>query len=159
MNPERSRGREMVRLFLPLFGVVSAVWLLRLILGAAGAPDWLLAPLSITLVTPASVLLAVVLIHAKRAGGYGLVALASLLLAALGQILVALAVAFTIATGIQNVYSYPEFSPQTSQLAHVYGHLFLIVPFTVLGTVMGCVFLFALRILVPARAKDPRGSS
>lgn len=158
MTPERSHGGEMIRLFLPLFGVVSAVWFLRLVLAAAGAPRWLVVPFSITLVTPASVLLAVVLIHAKRVGGYGLVALASLLLAALGQVLVALAVAFTMATGIQNVYSAPEFSPQTTDLEHVYGHLYLIVPFAVLGTVMGCVFLFALRVLVPAKTRDSRGS-
>ncbi len=142
--------KQLLRLLGPLFGVILAVWFLRVLLAAAGATGWLVASLSITGIVPVSTLLAVLLIHVKRAGGYGQVLLASVLLAAAGHLLVSLAIAFTMATGAGNVYSAPEFTPSHStQLLHLYAHLLGIIPFGLLGSIVGCFFLWLLRALMP----------
>ncbi len=142
--------KQLVKLLGPLFGVIYAVWFLRLVLAAAGAHGWLILPFSITGIIPVSALLAVLLIHVKRAGGYAQVVLASILLAAAGQLLVSLAIAFTMATGVENVYSAPEFTPSHStQFLHLCSHLLGIILFGLLGSIMGCFFLCLVRLLMP----------
>ena len=150
MSSAEPTFKQLVRLLGPLFGIILAVWFLRLVLAAAGAPGWLITPFSITGIIPVSALLAVLLIHVKRAGGYAQVVLASVLLAAVGQLLVAIAIAFTMATGVVNVYSAPEFTPSHStQLMHLCSHLFGIILFGVFGSMVGCFFLCLVRVLMP----------
>ena len=150
MSSAEPTFKQLVRLLGPLFGIILAVWFLRLVLAAAGAPGWLIAPFSITGIIPVSTLLAVLLIHVKRAGGYAQVVLASVLLAAVGQLLVSLAIAFTMATGIENVYSTPEFTPShLTRLLHLCSHLLGIILFGLLGSIIGCFFLCLVRILMP----------
>ena len=48
MNARRITFREVLHLLGPLFGAIFAVWLLRLIFAAAGAPGWLVTAFSIT---------------------------------------------------------------------------------------------------------------
>ncbi len=156
MNARKMTFNEVLRLLGPLFGVIFAVWFLRLILAAAGAPSWLVISLSVTGATPVCILIAVLLIHLKRAGGYGLVALASVLLAGAGQLLVVLALAFAMATGLENVYSAADFSPpHLSLLNHLCAHLFGIILFALLGTIMASFFLLLLRVLMPGRDVSP----
>ena len=108
---------------------------------------------SITGATPVCILIAVLLIHLKRSGGYGLVALASLLLAGAGQLLVVLAIGFAMVTGLENVYTAAEFSPpHMSQYMHLCSHLFGIILFALLGMIMGSFFLLLLRVLMPGRS-------
>ena len=142
--------KQLVRLLGPLFGVIFAVWFLRLVLAAAGAPGWLITPFSITGIIPVSTLLAVLLIHVKRAGGYAQVVLASVLLAAVGQLLISLAIAFTMVTGVENVFSAPGFTPSHStHLEHLCAHLLGIILFSALGSIVGCFFLWLVRVLMP----------
>ena len=150
MSAVELTSKQLVRLLCPLFVMIFAVWFLRLVLAAAGAPAWLIAPFSITAVIPVSTLLAVLLIHVKRAGGCGQAVLASVLLAAVGQLLVALAIAFTMATGVENVYSASEFTPSHStQLVHLCSHLFGVILFGLLGSIIACFFLWLVRLLMP----------
>ena len=150
MSAREPTFRQLVRLLGPLFGVILAVWFLRVLLAAAGATGWLVASLSITGIVPVSTLLAVLLIHVKRAGGYAQVVQASVLLAAAGQLLVSIAIAFTMATGVENVFSAPEFTPpHSTHLLHLYTHLLVIIPFGLIGSIVGCFFLWLVRVLMP----------
>ena len=79
---------EHLRLLGPLFALIGAVWALRMILAAAGAPGWLLGIVAVTVAGPVCVLLAAFLIHFRGFGSYVNVVLASLLLSAWGQLLI-----------------------------------------------------------------------
>ena len=105
---------------------------------------------SVTLTGPVAILVAVLLIHNKGFGSYPNVVLASFLLEVWTHSLISLAIAFSTLTGLQNVYSAPEFSGHLGQRMHIIGHMtFGIALGTLLGTVMGCILLWTARRLVP----------
>ena len=118
--------RDQIRSLWQLFVLIAAVFSLRLIMAAAGTPAWIVRLVSVTVTTSAAILLAVALVHFRQAGGYARVVVVSFLLNAWAQILIMGAILFTGVTGIQNVYTYPEYAlvgPDPNQIRHLLGHL------------------------------------
>jgi len=141
--------RDHIRLLFPAFVLVTGVWSLRLIFSASGLPFALVRLVSVTVATTVSVLLSVILIHARRFGGYASVVVASLLINLWAQILIILSIMFGIFTGSENIYSEPEFRVGSNQWAHIHGHLtFGIAIGTLVGAGVGCLLLWLLRTLV-----------
>jgi hypothetical protein len=135
--------RDQVRLLVPLFALIAAVWALRLVLDAAGAPNDI-------------VRLAVVLMHFRRLGRYSNVIVATILLVFWTQLLIVLAIAFAAVTGVQNVFAIPEYSPPhgSGVLPHIAGHLTFGLGFGILvGSAMACLTLWTLRRLVPVESE------
>ena len=145
---------EHLRLLAPLFWLIAGVWALRLVLAAAGAPFPLVRACSVSVTGAVAILLAVILIHIRRFGGYVNVAVAAFLLECCLQLLIVAAIAFAALTGIQNIYTAPEFSFRLSSLTHhMVGHLtFGIGVGTLMGTAMGSLLLWLLRRLVPVKS-------
>jgi len=142
--------REHLHLLMPLFGLIAAVWLLRLVMDKAGAPLAHVKIVSVTVATAASILLAVLLIHFKAFGSYASVVTAAFLLELWSQLLICGAIAFSALTGTTNIYSAPEFSFHASPRAHIFGHLTGVLGFgTLFGAAMGCLLLWLLRRIVP----------
>lgn len=148
--------RDHLRLLAPLFGLIAAVWALRLVLDAAGAPLEIVRLSSLTVATPVCVLLAVLLIHSKGFGGYSNVAISAFLLSAWTEGLIAAAIYFSILTGTQNVFIRPEFSfHEMDPWRHMFGHLtFGIGIETLMGTAMGCFLLWVLRHAAPIKSQE-----
>jgi hypothetical protein len=152
-----------IRLLAPLFAFIGAVWALRLVLYAGGAPRPILYICSVTVAGSVSVLLAAVLIHSRRFGSYTNVVAAVFLLNCWQQFLIVAAITFTALTNIQNVYSAPEFSfsarppfhgPE-GYLPHILGHLIGGVGFgTLFGSAMGSLVFWMLRRLAPKEARS-----
>ena len=138
-----------LHLITPLCGLIAAVWALRMILAAAGVPLGLVKVFSVTVATPFTVLVAVMLIYVRRFGSYTNVALVAFLLSGWAQLLVVAAIAFTALTQRQNIYTAPEFSMnQFSLTQHILGHLTFGIGFgTIFGTLMGWLLLWMLRQL------------
>ena len=155
MKIDNHRLREHIRFLMPLFGLIAAVWLLRLVMDKAGAPLAHVKIVSVTVATAASILLAVLLIHFKAFGSYASVVTAAFLLELWSQLLICGAIAFSALTGTTNIYSAPEFSFHASPRAHIFGHLTGVLGFgTLFGAAMGCLLLWLLRRIVPvARGK------
>jgi len=142
--------RDHIRLLMPLFGLIAAVWFLRLVMDKAGAPSAQVRMVSVTVATAASILLAVLLIHFKAFGSYASVVAAAFLLELWSQLLICGAIAFSAVTGTNNIYSAPEYSFHSSPGAHIFGHLTGVLGFgTLSGAAMGCLLLWMLRHLVP----------
>lgn len=149
--------REHVRFLSPLFGLIAAVWALRLVVYAAGAPRGVFSVVSVTVATAGAVLLAALMMHQRGFGSYASVVAAALLLVAWDQLLVSLAIVFTALTGIGNVYSAPEYSFGTSYAVHIRGHLtYGIGAGTLFGAAMGCLLLWLLRRMVPVHPARTR---
>ena len=150
---DKSLG-DHIRLLTPLFGLVAAVWMLRFSLYQLGFPLAFVRYLSITAVVPVSILLAAVLIHFKRFGGYSNAVVSAVLLVLWSQLLIVAGIAFAVFTGIENVYTLPDFSalgPDPNHLRHIRGQLTFGIGFESLsGALIGCLFLFMLRRIAPA---------
>ncbi len=150
--------RDHLKLLGPLFGLIAAVWLLRWVLDAAGAPPRVVVVLSVTGATSLSMLVAVGLMHARRFGSYLNVVVVSFLLLTWEQILIIAAIVFAVVSGIENVYTAPEFSipgDDRYHLRHIVGHLtFGIGAGTLFGAATGCLLLWLLRKLVPRTSQD-----
>jgi hypothetical protein len=143
--------RDHLRLLAPLFGLIGAVWALRLVLAGAGVPSDVVRICSVTVAGPVSVLLAVLMIHHRRFGSYPNVAAAAFLLICWQQLLIVAAVAFSALTGTTNIYTAPEYSGPGGPLRHIAGHLtFGLGIGTIMGTAMGFLLFWMLRMLVPA---------
>jgi hypothetical protein len=155
------RMREHIRLLMPLFAFVTAVWLLRLFLAALGASLGISKFFSVTTACAVAVFLAALRIHFRSFGGYTNVVATSLLLTAWGQILIVIAILFAVATGTENIYTLPEFSVEGDDplhLRHIFGHLtFMLGLGTLFGAGMGCLLLWFLRLMVPARGGVVKG--
>ena len=117
--------RDQVRLLVPLFVLIAAVWALRLVLDASGAPSGIVRLSSVTVAGAVSVLLAVVLMHFRRLGRYSNAIVATILLVFWAQLLIVLTIAFAAVTGVQNVFAAPQYSPPhgSGPLPHIAGHL------------------------------------
>ena len=150
----RSLG-EHIRLLTPLFGLIAAVWVLRWSLFHLGLPLSLVRYLSITVIVPVCILLAAVLIHVKRFGGYSNVVLSAVLLVMWSQALIVAAILLAVLTGIDNVYTLPEFSgldPDPNHVRHIRGQVTFGIGFeSLFGALIGCLFLFMLRRIAPNR--------
>ncbi len=146
---------DYIRLLAPLFGLIAAVWALRMVLDAAGAPPGAVRACSVTIAGAISVLVAVVLIHTRRFGGYPHVVVAVALLVFWQQLLIVGAIAFSMLTGRQNIYAAPEYTPHAvSQVHHIVGHLSFGLGFvTLFGAATGCLLLWMLRWLVPVASE------
>lgn len=142
--------REHIRFLSPLFGLIAAVWALRLVVYAAGAPHGVFSVMSVTVATAVAVLLAVLMMHQRGFGSYASVVAAAFLLVAWDQLLVSLAIVFTALTGIENVCSAPDYSFKLSYAVHIWFHLsYGIGAGTLFGAAMGCLLLWLLRRMVP----------
>jgi hypothetical protein len=113
--------------------------------------------ISVTTATAVAILLAVVMIHLRKFGGYPNVVAASFLLNIWAQILIIAAIAFSVLTQIPNIYAAPEHSVaghDPYHLNHMYGQLtFGIGTGTLVGAAGGCLLLFLLRKLVPSQTR------
>ncbi len=145
--------RQHLRLLAPLFALLAGVWVLRWIIGCVDTPGWLMHVVSLTVFSPVAILLAVLMLHVRRFGGYASVAVCSLLLTVWTELLIVLAILFTVLTGIQNIYTAPMYSPagpDPHHLRHIHGHLTYGIGMSSLaGAAMGSLLLFLLRKLAP----------
>jgi hypothetical protein len=85
------------------------------------------------------------------------VVLAACLLVVFEQVLIVAAIVFSTLTGMQNVFTEPEFSMQNDphHLKHIVGHLtFGIGAGMLFGAATGCLMLWLLRMLVPKRVPE-----
>jgi hypothetical protein len=135
--------RDHFRLLAPLFALIAAVWALRLVLDAAGAPTGIVRLSSV--------------MHFRCLGRYSNVIVATILLVFWAQLLSVLAIAFAAVTGIQNVFAAPAYSPhRVGPLPHIAGHLTFGLGFGILiGSAMACLTLWTLRRLVPVESERP----
>jgi len=149
--------RDHIRLLAPLFGLITLVWALRWGLDAAGLPHGLVRALSVSGATSLAVLIAVWLIYTRGFGSYPNVVVASLLLVVWEQLIIVVAIVFSVLTKIENVFTEPEFSIPTEDpyhIRHIVGHLtFGIGAGMLFGAATGCLMLWLLRMLVPSRAR------
>lgn len=140
--------REHLELLAPLFGIIAAVWFLRGLLGFFPAPSFLATVISLSLVVPACIVLATLLIHSRSFGGYANVVFSAFLLVTWAQLLIVAAILASVLFGLETIYSAPEFSvPDDPQhIRHIRGHLtFGIGLESLIGSAMGCVLLAMLR--------------
>lgn len=150
--------REHLHLLAPLFGLIAAVWALRLVLAFAGAPPVVVHYCSVTAAGAISILFSVLLIYFKKFGGYYAVAACAVLLQIWEQCLISAAIAFGILSGIPNVYTAPEFARHMTPVQHLLSHLtFGLVFGSLIGTLMGCLLLWMLRKLVPPETLQKNG--
>ncbi len=142
--------RDHLRLLAPMFGLIAAVWALRWIADLASAPHGLVRGLSVSVAGAVAVLVAVVLIHFKRFGGYTSVVVSTFLLILWEQVLIVLAILIAIATSTENIYTVPEFGFGETHLHHIAGHMTYGLGFEgIFGAAMGCGLLWVLRRFVP----------
>lgn len=142
-----------LRLLAPLFGLIAAVWALRLVLDLAGAPRGVVRIFSVTVAGPLSVLIAVLLIHLRRFGSYASVIASAFILVLWVQLLVVLAVGFATLTGTSNIYIAPEYSFGSTAVRHIAGHLTIgLAVGGIFGSGMGCALFWMLRRVAPAKA-------
>jgi hypothetical protein len=152
MNINGFSLRDHLRLLAPLFGLIAAVWALRIVLAEMGASRLVLSICSVTTAGAVTLLLAVWLIR-RHVGGYANVVAAIFLLECWRQGLVIAAIAFAALTGTQNVYTAPEFSLGLSPLRHIIGQVtFGIGLGTLFGSATACLLFWLLRKFVPASA-------
>jgi hypothetical protein len=148
--------RDHIRLLAPLFGFIAVVWALRIGLEAAEISHAIVRIFSLTAATSLAILIAVWLIYMKRFGSYPNVVVASLLLVVFEQILIIAAIGFAVLTKTGNVFTRPEYSPPDDpyHVKHILGQLtFGIGAGMLFGAATGCLMLWLLRTLVPARGR------
>lgn len=142
-----------IKLLAPLFAFVGAVWLLRVVLGALGATGGVIHAMSVTGAASVAVLIAVVIMHVRRFGSYYNVVVATFLVVAWGQVLIVIAIVFSVVTGIENVFTRPEYSIPVDDpyhLRHIVGHLtFALGSGILFGVGTGCLLMLLLRKLLP----------
>ncbi|HUU13541.1 MAG TPA: hypothetical protein VM182_07505 [Terriglobia bacterium] len=142
--------RDHLRLLAPLFGLIAAVWVLRMVMAMAGTDPSIVRYVSVGVMSAFSGLLAVWLIHFRRFGGYSNVVFATFLLILWKESLIVAAVAFAAMTGTSNIYTAVEYAHRMSHAKHITLHLTLGVGFgTLFGSAMGCALLWLLRRVVP----------
>lgn len=158
MKIEGHTLREYLRLTSPAFGLVLAVWLLRLVLAAAGVPINIVRLFSVSVASAVAMVMAVLLLHLHRSGGYLSAFVCSYILEIWTQLLVVAAIAFTILTGISNIFSEPEFTPRSgNQVHHILSHLFFgVVVGAVFSVIISSTMLWIFRRLIPMGPSQPK---
>jgi hypothetical protein len=142
--------QDHLRLLAPLFVLITAVFILRLVLALAGAPGGIVRALSVGVAGAVSVLAAAFLIHFKRFGGYTNLVASVFMLGFWEQLLIVVAIGFATLTRTNNIYVAPEYSGRLTPLQHILGHLtFGLGLETLMGAAMACLVLWLLRKLVP----------
>src|ERR1043165_7763076 len=114
--------RDHIRLLAPLFGLIAIVWALRWGLDAAGAAHSMVRIFSVTGATSLAILIAVWMFHTRGFGSYPNVVVASLLLAVWEQLILIVAIVFSVMTRMDNVFTEPEFSLPGEDPHHL-GHI------------------------------------
>jgi hypothetical protein len=118
-----------------------------------GVPLSIVRLFSVTAIVPVCILLASLLIYSKRFGGYVNTIVSAILLVLWSQLLIVLAILIAVLTGIENVYTLPQFSvpgPDPHHLRHIWGQLTFGIGFEALsGSLVACLFLFMLRRIDP----------
>jgi hypothetical protein len=149
---------EHIRLLAPLLGFIAAVWAGRMVLDFAGAPAVEVHFCSVTGAGAISILLAVLLIYFKRFGGYVSVIACAILLEAWAQLLISLAIVFTLLTRIPTIYTAPRYSGHMTLVQNLFSHVTFSVGFgSLFGAGMGCLLLWLLRVLVPPESLQKHG--
>ena len=98
------------------------------------------------------------LVYFKRFGGYLSVITCAVLIEAWAQLLISLAIAFTILTDVPTVYTAPPFSGRMTPLQNMFSHVTFSLSFgSLFGAAMGCVLLWILRVLVPPESFQKHG--
>jgi hypothetical protein len=147
------RLREHIKLLLPLFGFITLVWALRILLDELASVHSLVRVLSVTGASSVAILFAVVLIYVRGFGSYPNVVIASLLLVGWGQGLIIAAIVFSVLTGTENIFTAPEFSiphDDPHHVRHIIGHLtFGIGGGVLIGSAFGCLILWMLKKVLP----------
>lgn len=150
--------RDHIRMLAPLFGLITIVWALRWGLDQAGFSHGLVRAFSVTGATSLAILIAVWLIHRRGFGSYPNVVVASLLLVVFSQLIIVVAIAFSVMTKTENVFTEPEFSivgDDPFHVRHIIGHMtFGVGAGMLFGAATGCLMLWLLRTLVPTRARQ-----
>ncbi|MFN8006162.1 MAG: hypothetical protein U0V70_03890 [Terriglobia bacterium] len=145
--------RDHLRFLSPLLLLVLTVWILRLLLEIVSVPFWLSKLCSVTAASVLALLIAVFWIHTRRFGSYPNVVAVSFLINAWAHLLIILAIIFSVITGMENIFTRPEFSIKEDDayhIRHILGHLtFGIGANTLLGAGMGCLLLWLLRLIIP----------
>ena len=154
--------REHVQMLTPLLVLIASVWALRFLVDLLSAPQWLITLVSISATVSISVLLAVLLIHVRRFGGYASVVLSTVILVTWGQLLIVLAILLSLWGGVETVYTQPEFSmggQDPYHLRHIVGHLTFGIGWGILvGSAMGCFLFYFLRRFVPDEPRPDQKS-
>jgi hypothetical protein len=144
--------RDHFRLLAPMFGLIGAVWALRWIMDLASTPATIVRMMSVSVAGAVAVLVAVVMIHFKRFGGYASVVVSAFLLTMWEQLLICLAIVATMVTGYENIYTQPEYEFGTTHLRHIAGHVTYGLGIEgIFAAAMGCALLWVLRRLVPIK--------
>jgi hypothetical protein len=142
--------RDHLRLLAPLFGLIAAVWVLRMVMALAGTHPSIVRYVSVGVAGSVSGLIAVWLIHFRRFGGYSNVVFATFLLMIWEESLISAAIAFAALTGTSNIYTAAEYAHGMGHAEHITLHLTLGLGFgTLFGSAMGCAFLWLLRKFLP----------
>jgi hypothetical protein len=153
MMSSKMSFKEQMRFLYPFFLLMFSIWALRIMLDAAGAPGWLTRLMSLTTFSPIAILLGVLLLHVRGAGGYSQVVVTSFLINAWAQLLIIATIVFSVTTGIDTVYTAPEFSlpgDDPWHMRHIHGHLtFGIGLGSLVGAGVGCLLLSLLRRFIP----------
>ena len=147
---------EHIRLLVPLFVFIAGVWVLRLALHEMGVLHALVHVVSITVATSLALLFAVVLIHVRGFGSYPSVVVSNALLVAWAQLLIVVAIIFSVLTGTENIFTLPEFSRGNDprHIKHIIGQLTVVFGIGVLfGSAFGCLILWMLRRVLPERGR------
>jgi hypothetical protein len=144
---------EHIRLLVPLFVFIAGVWALRLLLHELAVLHALVHVLSITVATALALLFVVVLIHVRGFGSYPSVVVSTVLVVAWAQLLIVLAIIFSVVTGTENIFTLPEFSmpgDDPRHIRHILGHLtFALGGGALIGSAFGCLILWMLRRVLP----------
>ncbi len=108
-----------------VLAVVFLVWLARLVLSLAGAPNATAKWVSVTVVLLIGVVYYGVAVHTRGFGSYKQLYPLALFQSLLGEGLVALTIVMAIFTGRDNIYTAPEYSGggDGKNWAHVGGHI------------------------------------
>ncbi|HSR54205.1 MAG TPA: hypothetical protein VLV83_25530 [Acidobacteriota bacterium] len=145
-------------LIAPYLGLLSVIWLLRLVAYAAGLPMQWVTAVSLSVAMVVCTVLAVVQIHLGEWGSYSNVVLLAFFLNVWTQLQISLTVLFSMVTGIDTVYNHPSFTipPGGGEpWTHIYGQMTFVLGFgTLFASASGCLLLFLLRLLLPNSPRD-----
>ena len=146
--------REYV-LFARVFLILTAVvGLLRLALSLAGAPDGFTVWVSINAIILLAVVVFSIRVHTTGFGGYKQLLVLVALELLVGEIIITGGIILAAVTGVENIFSAPEFSgPFDNPLLHAASHLLLGPTLTaVFFWIPGAAILFVTKRLVKGPA-------